>query len=197
MRRSGGRRQVGGSEQCGRRRRARAADTGVGGCPQGGRGGRLEGMANRERRDVVRTRRDPVRRGAAEGRRDGYYWAPGNARHDRGYTLEEALVAVGPGWAPLVEEAWRAVTAVGGGVVQVKEKFGALRLYFIAPSEHSEQLARRIDALEEKSAEVYEGRQEWLEVERFQEWIPWQVHDQPDWWREAVSETLLWLTRAR
>ena len=120
-----------------------------------------------------------------------YYWVPGNARHDRGYTLEEALVAVGPGWAPLVEEAWRAVSDCEGGLVQVKEKFGELRVYFLAPPEHSERLTRMIDAIAERSAEIDQGRREWWEVERFEEWIPWQVPgDLPKWWREAVGEAL-------
>jgi hypothetical protein len=120
-----------------------------------------------------------------------YYWVPGNARHDRGYTLEEALVAVGPGWAPLVAEAWRAVTEAGGGVIQVKEKWNMLRVYFLAPPDHTDRLERTMDALEERSAEMDQGRREWAEVERFQEWIPWQgPGDRPEWWREAVGEAL-------
>jgi uncharacterized protein (DUF433 family) len=120
-----------------------------------------------------------------------YFWIPGNARHDRGYTLEEALVAVGPGWAPLVEEAWRAVTEVGGGVIQVKEKRNSLRIYFLAPPEHTATLERLMDALEERSAEIDQGRREWSEVEAFKEMIAWQQPaDQPEWWREAIGENL-------
>jgi hypothetical protein len=56
-----------------------------------------------------------------------YYWVPGNARHDRGYTLEEALVAVGPGWAPLVEEAWRTVTPSGSSRIRALRVVDLLR----------------------------------------------------------------------
>jgi uncharacterized protein (DUF433 family) len=119
-----------------------------------------------------------------------YYWVPGNARHDRGYTLEEALIAVGPGWAGLVEMAWHAIAEAGGGVIQVKEKWGQLRVYFLAPPEHTDRLERTIDVLEERSAEMDPGRRESSDVEAFAEWISWQQGEQPEWWREAVGESL-------
>lgn len=47
-----------------------------------------------------------------------------------GYTRREATAAVGPGWAELAGRAWDAVTAAGGRVSQVKEKFGRLTVYW-------------------------------------------------------------------
>lgn len=57
-------------------------------------------------------------------------WYPGICfGPDDGYTRAEALASVGPGWLPLVARAWDAITAAGGRVSQVKEKFGGLRMY--------------------------------------------------------------------
>ena len=36
------------------------------------------------------------------------------------------------GWRPLVKEAVEKITAGGGTITQVKEKFGELRIYFYA-----------------------------------------------------------------
>jgi hypothetical protein len=51
-----------------------------------------------------------------------------------GYTREQSLQAVGPGWAELINRLWDAIdTAKAQGldmkVVQVKQKFGTLRFY--------------------------------------------------------------------
>lgn len=45
-----------------------------------------------------------------------------------GYTLEQGLKAVGPGWKGLVEQAFKNKPAKAR-IVQVKEKFGGLRIY--------------------------------------------------------------------
>ena len=47
------------------------------------------------------------------------------------YTREEALTAVGPGWADIVRPLWDMCKAQRPpiDVVQVKEKFGGLRFY--------------------------------------------------------------------
>lgn len=47
------------------------------------------------------------------------------------YTLEEALTAVGKGWAPLIHRVYNAREALGTpvGIIQIKEKFGGLRVY--------------------------------------------------------------------
>lgn len=37
---------------------------------------------------------------------------------------------VGPGWRPLVRAAVQIITREGGVIMQVKEKFGGLRIYF-------------------------------------------------------------------
>lgn len=46
-----------------------------------------------------------------------------------GYTDEEALASVGKGWQPLVAEVLDKMDRVKFKVTQVKEKFGALRIY--------------------------------------------------------------------
>jgi hypothetical protein len=50
-----------------------------------------------------------------------------------GYTLEEALGSVGPGWSGLVAAVHHRVTNAAGLIVQVKEKFGGLRVYYYPP----------------------------------------------------------------
>lgn len=47
----------------------------------------------------------------------------------RGYDLETGLVSVGEGWADLVRRAFEALPE-GHMILQVKEKFGSLRIYF-------------------------------------------------------------------
>lgn len=57
-------------------------------------------------------------------------WYPGICYGPNdGYSREEALASVGAGWADLVGRAWDTATAAGGRVSQVKEKWGALRVY--------------------------------------------------------------------
>jgi hypothetical protein len=51
-----------------------------------------------------------------------------------GYTLPEALSAVGPGWAGLVDAAYRRLTNAGYSLRQVKQKLGGLRIYFNGPA---------------------------------------------------------------
>jgi hypothetical protein len=50
-----------------------------------------------------------------------------------GYTRAQAVESVGPGWAAIAGLAWDGVTASGCIVVQLKEKFGALRCYAHGP----------------------------------------------------------------
>jgi len=47
----------------------------------------------------------------------------------RGYDLETGLASVGPGWADLVRRAFQGLPE-GHTIVQVKETFGSLRIYF-------------------------------------------------------------------
>lgn len=47
---------------------------------------------------------------------------------DCGYDLPLALASVGPGWAELVREGFASVSPLGR-IVQVKKKFGQLRIY--------------------------------------------------------------------
>lgn len=46
-----------------------------------------------------------------------------------GYDIETGLASVGSGWAELVRRAFEALPE-GHTIVQVKEKFGSLRIYF-------------------------------------------------------------------
>ena len=51
-------------------------------------------------------------------------------RQEAGVSLENALLQVGPGWAPLIEELYLEMSNYPGIIlVQLKEKFGALRIY--------------------------------------------------------------------
>lgn len=47
------------------------------------------------------------------------------------YSLPEAIQQVGPGWTPLIQRVFTAREAIGTpvGIIQVKEKFGGLRIY--------------------------------------------------------------------
>jgi hypothetical protein len=72
---------------------------------------------------------------------------PSNARHDRGYTLEEALVAVGPGGRLWSKRRGAPSQRREAGSFWIKEKFGRSRVYFLAPPEHAERLEQTIDAL--------------------------------------------------
>ena len=47
---------------------------------------------------------------------------------EEGYSLEQGLESVGKGWAELIREAFSLMPS-GVKIVQVKEKFGALRIY--------------------------------------------------------------------
>jgi hypothetical protein len=62
------------------------------------------------------------------------------------YSLLEAIQQVGPGWTPLIQRVYNAREAIGApiGIIQVKEKYGGLRIY----TEY------RNDELEEVIAEV-------------------------------------------
>jgi hypothetical protein len=60
-----------------------------------------------------------------------------------GYTLEDAIESVGPGWSRLVTAAHRRLTNAKCRIVQVKEKFGGLRVYFDPPETTAMSKARR------------------------------------------------------
>lgn len=78
----------------------------------------------------------------------------------RGYTLEEAKASVGKGWHVLLEvffaaKAWNAWNERNDvRVVQVKEKFGTLRLYYDGGNDTVEGF---VDALDALSARICEG----------------------------------------
>jgi hypothetical protein len=66
-----------------------------------------------------------------------------------GYTHAEALASVGPGWAALVRSIYMRLTNAGCRIVQVKEKFAGLRVYFDPPNEAAtgDRPLRRLAAL--------------------------------------------------
>lgn len=70
----------------------------------------------------------------------------------RGYTLEEGLASVGPGWAELVRSIFAALPK-GVLIDQVKEKYGQLRVY---TNLYDPGLEALIDAAEERSATICE-----------------------------------------
>jgi len=95
-------------------------------------------------------------------------WVPGMflAHRTAGYTLAEARSAVGPGWAALVDGAYRRLTDAACKIVQVKEKLAGLRIYYhwpIAPLPDGVQLrsartlSRYLGWLEHKSLHTCEG----------------------------------------
>ena len=49
--------------------------------------------------------------------------------NEHGYSLDDALGSVGPGWEAIIRELW-AHKSDKIVVVQVKEKFGGLRVYY-------------------------------------------------------------------
>lgn len=64
-----------------------------------------------------------------------------------GYTREMALQSVGEGWSSLVNEAFDMLTNVLGDVrvIQVKEKFGGLRIYTDVYVENIESIITDIE----------------------------------------------------
>lgn len=78
-----------------------------------------------------------------------------------GYTLEQGLAAVGPGWKGLVKQAFEAIPP-GHVIVQVKEKFGRLRIYFELPGEAykvgvgAEEFHEVLNSLEDESSRICE-----------------------------------------
>lgn len=72
---------------------------------------------------------------------------------EQGYTLEDGLASVGHGWASLVREAFDAL-GPEDKIVQVKNKWGALRIYAenkSKPVNHGEQLQQLLHDLEIRS----------------------------------------------
>ena len=78
---------------------------------------------------------------------------PGRVNVHGGYTLEQGLASVGDGWHDLVRGFFQACDDAGVAVSQVKEKFGALRIYTDGAPEYIWDLANE---LEVKSTKVCE-----------------------------------------
>lgn len=64
---------------------------------------------------------------------------------EEGYTLEDSLSSVGEGWGDLVRAFHQACTDAGILIVQVKEKFGGLRMYTDFAPTHIRKLAEEIE----------------------------------------------------
>lgn len=73
--------------------------------------------------------------------------------HESGYTLEMALNSVGRGWALLVKEAFLNKMP-NVMIVQVKEKFGGLRIYSDRCSDKYHQLLHDIEMRSLQTCEV-------------------------------------------
>lgn len=75
--------------------------------------------------------------------------------HYDGYTRELALASVGEGWAKLVNEAFDQLAHIKGNIkiIQVKEKWGGLRIY----TDYSNHLYdKKVRELEERSFHICE-----------------------------------------
>jgi hypothetical protein len=125
----------------------------------------------------------------------GYWWIPGMSHPNRGYTREEARLAVGAGWADLAAEAWDLVTAAGGTVTQLKLKHHLLTVYVdgVNDAAANAELHRPLDDLAERSTTICEecgalgdalcrvcARIPGLpladrEVSRHREWVEWDL----------------------
>lgn len=107
-----------------------------------------------------------------------------------GYSREQALQSVGPGWAPLVNRVFDVIDEekLAVLVVQVKEKFGGLRIYAEGPD--YERLAPTIFRVEAESYGLCE-----------QCGNPGLLHDVHGWYRtlcpdhagEGVPKEAPWL----
>ncbi|MBI2060357.1 MAG: hypothetical protein HYT87_11365 [Nitrospirae bacterium] len=67
-------------------------------------------------------------------------------------TLEEALTQIGPGWHPILNDLWPRLE--GAQIVQVKEKFGGLRVYCLKDGKregHHEELLNSLREAEGRS----------------------------------------------
>ena len=60
-----------------------------------------------------------------------------------GYSLEEAKASVGPGWGPLLDVLFRELVGTNINVIQVKEKFGGLRIYLDRYTDEMDWIIRR------------------------------------------------------
>jgi hypothetical protein len=74
----------------------------------------------------------------------------------RGYDLETGLASVGRGWADLVRRAFEALPE-GQMIVQVKEKFGSLRIYFEPNQTAYQELLDELAATSLTTCEVCGG----------------------------------------
>jgi len=99
------------------------------------------------------------------------------------YTREEARASVGPGWQGLVDTAFETVTAVGGRIQQVKEKFGLLRIYAKVPQPMKQGIDAILYELEVQSRNVCEqcGAPAYLrKTSRYILYVSCEAHKRPD-----------------
>jgi hypothetical protein len=79
---------------------------------------------------------------------------PGRVNVHGGYTLEQGLESVGEGWHDLVRGFFQACDDAKVEVAQVKEKFGALRIYTNGAPEYIMDLANELEVRSTKICEV-------------------------------------------
>ena len=78
---------------------------------------------------------------------------PGRVNVHGGYSLEQGLASVGAGWHDLVKGFFQACEDAGVEVSQVKEKFGALRIYTNRAPDYIWDLANKLEVQSSKICE--------------------------------------------
>lgn len=68
--------------------------------------------------------------------------------NEHGYSLDDALGSVGPGWEAIIRELWSHKTE-DVIVSQVKEKFGGLRVYYSSPADMLDDFDAALDIAED------------------------------------------------
>lgn len=68
----------------------------------------------------------------------------------------KSVWAVGDGWLPIVEAAVEQLEDLGADILQVKQKFGGLRIYFVAPIQRADEASAIVAAAERICADTCE-----------------------------------------
>lgn len=112
-----------------------------------------------------------------------------------GLSVDEAVASVGPAWQPLAAVAWAVVRSGGGRVKQVKEKFGALRVYcdHLDPAREDE-VRSQLRALERRSIETCEwcGAPGELRDAAYAAALPVDELLRRNWWYKAFCAEHAW-----
>jgi hypothetical protein len=112
-----------------------------------------------------------------------------------GCTLQSARAGVGPGWRPLVEDMWTAITQAGGRVTQAKEKLASLRIYW---DRVPDAMAATIDGRYEQVVDEAERTCEWcgapgeLRDRTYQAALPSRPGRGTSWWFKTLCAEHAW-----